>query len=139
MLVHILVAMGWRHGWSHASAGLATAQQTREVYGLDWGGGVYVNYAFIRTWCWMVICWVPGCRGAGVPGCGFWFLVRAAGQAFFAIVIANAAIVFAVGWRRVLGVLIVGVLAFAWTRRGPEVRRPGLPPRRPASNPPPAI
>jgi hypothetical protein len=117
MIVHILIAMGVRHGWQHAAAVAATAHQTNQVYGVEWGWGIYVNYAFVLAWCWMVICWVPGCRGSGVPWCGFWFLVRVAAQAFFAIVIANAAVVFATGWRRLLGVSIMGILVLAWSGR----------------------
>ena len=50
LIVHIAIAMGARHGWSHAAAWSATAQQTASVYGLAWGGGVYVNYAFVALW-----------------------------------------------------------------------------------------
>jgi hypothetical protein len=121
MIVHILIAMDIRHGWRHDAAVAATAQQTERIYGVAWGWGIYVNYLFVVIW------------GLAVPG--FW--VRVA-RVFFLIVIANAAIVFAVGWRRVLGVAIVGVLAFAWSRRPPEVRGPGLGSRRSASNQPPA-
>ena len=110
MAAHIVIAMAWRHGWSHASSVVATAQQTREVYGLDWGGGVYVNYVFAIVWGLSLVPWV---RGAGVPR--FWVLIT---RAFFLIVIANAAIVFAAGWRRALGALIVAALLYAWTRPG---------------------
>ena len=27
-----------------------SARQTAEVFGLDWGGGLYVNYAFTAAW-----------------------------------------------------------------------------------------
>ena len=137
MIVHIFIAMGMRHSWQHDAAVAATAQQTEQVFGVAWGWGIYINYLFVVVWGLAV----PGFLGSGVPGFGvprvpgFW--VRVA-RVFFLIVIANAAIVFAVGWRRVLGVAIVGVLAFAWSQRRPEVRRPGLQPRRSASNPPPA-
>ena len=40
LALHILVALGVRHGWSHGSAVLAVREQTRTFYGLDWGGGV---------------------------------------------------------------------------------------------------
>jgi hypothetical protein len=124
MIVHILIAMGVRHGWQHAAAVAATAQQTNQVYGVEWGWGIYVNYLFVVTWGMAV----PGFRGSGVPGFGvpevprFW--VRTA-RVFFLVVIANATIVFAVGWRRVLGVAIVGVLLYAWRART-VARRPAL-------------
>ena len=106
MIVHIFIAMDIRHGWQHSSAVTATAQQTHQVYGIAWGGGIYVNYLFILVWGLAV----PGFRGSGV---------RIA-PVFFLIVIANAAIVFAVGWRRVLGVLIVFVLLYAWRPSNPR-------------------
>ncbi len=123
MVVHILIAMGFRHEWSHASAVAATAVQTRDVYGVDWGGGVYVNYGFVVLWGLAVL----GCLGVGVVGC--WGAAGAGGAAggrggrnavvrvvrwAFLIVIANAAVVFAGGWRRLLGVAIVSALVAAW-------------------------
>ena len=118
LILHILIAMGWRHGWSHASSVVATAQQTREVYGLDWGGGAYVNYVFAIVWGLLL---VPGLQGARVLR--FWVAIT---RVSLLIVIANAAIVFAAGWRRGLGALIVAVLVYAWSGRRVEQRRPGL-------------
>ena len=128
MVAHILIAMGTRHDWQHASAVAATARQTREVYGVEWGWGVGVNYAFTIVW---GLSLVPRFQGAGVSastrsasarprrsegGPGFWVRFT---RVLFLIVIANAAIVFAAGWRRLLGVAIVGVLALSWSRRRP--------------------
>ena len=109
LVVHILIAMGFRHEWSHASALAATAAQTDEVYGLGWGGGVYVNYAFVVLWGLGVLgCW--GAAGAGGGRNAAEWALRWA----FLIVIANAAVVFAGGWRRLLGVAIVAALVAAW-------------------------
>ena len=49
-VIHIGLAMGSVHGWSHAAAIDATAIQTDSVYGLRWGGGVFVNYLFVIVW-----------------------------------------------------------------------------------------
>jgi len=57
LAVHIVMAMGVRHGWSHAAAITATARQTSVVYGLDWGGGVYVNYLFVAVWLATFVSW----------------------------------------------------------------------------------
>ena len=111
MVTHILIAMDARHGWQHASAIAATAEQTRSVYGLNWGGGVYVNYAFVTAWALTFLRAVPGYRGAGVPA------VRALVRAAFLIIIFNAAVVFAAGWRRAIGVVVVAALAYAWWPR----------------------
>jgi hypothetical protein len=45
-LLHVACAFEYYHHWSHANAYAATARQTAAVVGLDWGGGLYVNYAF---------------------------------------------------------------------------------------------
>ena len=117
MIVHILIAMGGRHDWSHTSALAATAAQTGDVYGLDWGGGVYVNYVFVVLWILVVLrCWgdQPGAAGAGrVPNAIVWAV-----RWGFLIIIANAAVVFAGGWRRLAGAAIVGALVVAWFRKG---------------------
>lgn len=49
-ILHVICAFHFVHHWSHADAYAATAQQTRELAGLDWGGGVYFNYVFTVVW-----------------------------------------------------------------------------------------
>lgn len=49
-LAHVYLAFDQRYGWSHAAAYAETARQTRELFGLDWGGGIYFNYAFTLLW-----------------------------------------------------------------------------------------
>ena len=49
-LAHVYLAFDQRYGWSHAAAYAETARQTRELFGLDWGGGIYWNYAFTLLW-----------------------------------------------------------------------------------------
>lgn len=112
MLAHILISMSSVHGWSHASAIAATAIQTGAVYGLNWGGGMYVNYLFITVWLAELAVWrlAPARYAARSPGIK-WTL-----RAFYFIVIANAAVVFAGGWRRVLGAGLIAALLVAWRR-----------------------
>ena len=50
LLVHLLAAFHFKHAWSHAAAHADTARQTREFSGLDWGGGLYLNYLLILVW-----------------------------------------------------------------------------------------
>jgi len=117
LVAHIAIAFGTRHDWSHAAAMRETARQTLDVYGLDWGGGVFVNYAFalawaIDTWRWHV----SPARAAG----------RSAGatlalRAFYGLVIANASVVFVPAPRRWMGVAIVAALGWIWR---PVTRRP---------------
>ena len=56
-LLHILIAMSHHHRWSHEAAVLETARQTAAVYGLAWGGGVYVNYLFVGVWLAELVWW----------------------------------------------------------------------------------
>jgi hypothetical protein len=50
LVVHAALAFHFYHGWSHAAAYRDTARQTSEVFGYDWGGGLYVNYLLIAAW-----------------------------------------------------------------------------------------
>jgi len=112
MVTHILISMSVAHAWSHASALAATAMQTNAVYGLNWGGGVYVNYLFITVWVAELAVWrLAPARYAARLSWLKWTL-----RAFYFVVIANAAIVFAGGWRRVLGVGLVAALLASWRR-----------------------
>jgi len=112
-IAHVVIAMGARHGWSHDAALAATARQTRAVYGVDWGGGVFVNYAFVSLWIAELWLWrrVPA-RYVSRPDAVTW-LVRA----FFFVVIVNAAFVFAGGLRRIAGAVIVLSLVVSWWPR----------------------
>ena len=55
--IHIAIAMAHVHGWSHASAVMETARQTEAVYGVSWGGGVFVNYLFVAVWLGELVWW----------------------------------------------------------------------------------
>ena len=50
LIVHVLAAFHFEHGWSHVAALKHTAEQTARVTGIDWGGGLYFNYAFLILW-----------------------------------------------------------------------------------------
>src|SRR5437879_5846251 len=56
---HVAAAFHFAHAWSHGVAYTATARQTKEATGWDWGGGLYANYAFTvvwlldAAWCWL--------------------------------------------------------------------------------------
>jgi hypothetical protein len=108
--IHILIAFGDRHGWSHDAAVRETARQTAVVYGTNWGGGVYVNYVFVAAW------WIEAGWWRMNPSSYFdrrraitWAL-----RAFYGVIIVNAAVVFASVPSRALGVLLVGALAWIW-------------------------
>lgn len=114
--LHIALAFAGRHGWSHGAAVRETARQTAAVYGINWGGGVYVNYFFVAAW--LIEAW----WWRAYPSLYFgrrraitWAL-----RAFYFVIIVNAAVVFASVPRRALGVVLVGALVWIW-RPGPGV------------------
>ncbi|MBM3779096.1 MAG: hypothetical protein FJW23_12835 [Acidimicrobiia bacterium] len=113
--VHYLAAFHWHYDWSHSQAVLATAGQTAEAFGLDWGGGVWVNYLFLAAW---------GVDASGYtlhrpipPGAWRWML-----RAFYLTIIVNGAIVFAAAPMRPFGALLVAGLVWSWR---PEARLVG--------------
>ena len=114
--VHMLLAMGLRHAWSHQDAIRSTAVQTEAVYGINWGGGVYVNYAFLAIWT-AEVCWWRSRPGQyfGRPAAATWML-----RAFYLTVWVNAAVVFASGPRAVAGALLMAVLLWIWRPRGTQ-------------------
>jgi hypothetical protein len=50
-LVHVYCAFQYVYSWSHAVAYRETARQTADLFGLNWGGGLYLNYLFTVVWC----------------------------------------------------------------------------------------
>ncbi|MGH9968955.1 MAG: hypothetical protein ACREBG_14300, partial [Pyrinomonadaceae bacterium] len=50
LFAHFISAFQFYHGWSHAAAYGDTARQTEEVFGLHWGGGLFINYALLIAW-----------------------------------------------------------------------------------------
>ena len=109
-IIHTVIAFDVRHGWSHDAALESTARQTKAVYGLDWGGGIFANYLFIGAWAWEAVRWRQS--PATVIGQPRW-LVRSL-QAFYLVIILNAAVIFAGGSRRIAGGLLVLLLLWIW-------------------------
>jgi len=56
-IVHVVSVFSFVHDWSHANALEETAQQTREVVGIEWGGGLFFNYFFTLVWIFDVGWW----------------------------------------------------------------------------------
>src|SRR5688572_13420428 len=50
LLAHFAVAFHFYHAWSHESAYVDTARQTAEVFAVNWGGGLFINYAVAGLW-----------------------------------------------------------------------------------------
>ncbi len=106
-LAHYLAAFGWHYDWSHAQAVLATAEHTERVFGLDWGGGVWVNYAFLGTWV-VELSWRARRGEIRQPA------VRWGLRAFYLIVIANGAVVFVAWPLQLVGGMLVAGLLWSW-------------------------
>ena len=109
-VTHALLAFGTHYEWSHAVGYAATAAQTAELTGFDWGGGLYVNYLFGLVWlAELMWCWRDH---EGYMHRARW--VGHAARGFFFFMIVNGAVIFVPGPQRWLGVVLVGVLAWAW-------------------------
>jgi hypothetical protein len=106
LIAHMALALAARHGWSHDAAVRHTAAQTAAVYGLEWGGGFYLNYVFAALWAWDA--WRRR-RGVALPAGS-----RSALRAFYLAFIVNAAVVFVPAPRRWLGVVVVAALVWLW-------------------------
>jgi hypothetical protein len=115
--VHIGIAMKAAHGWSHEAAIAATARQTLAVYGVNWGGGVFLNYAFVAVWLFEAWRWR---RRADRDARAITWMTRA----FFLVMILNGAVIFAAGTRRIAGALLVAWLLWIWRPAGASPTSP---------------
>jgi hypothetical protein len=105
-VLHILLAMGVHHRWSHEAAVRETAARSAQVYGLGWRGAIYVNYAFILAWIGEVAWWRADPASYAARGAVVTWSVRA----FYLVVVVNAAIVFASPTGRIPGAILVAWL-----------------------------
>lgn len=111
-LAHAAMAFDAHHGWSHAAALADTARQTAVVTGLNWGRGLYVNYAFLAVWSMDALWWSLG------PGS---FRRRpvtlaAAVRAFVWFMFVNGAFIFVTGPMRWVGAAAALAVLAAWYR-----------------------
>jgi hypothetical protein len=89
-LLHVGLAFHFLHGWSHAAALAHTARRTFEVVGVNWGGGIYINYAFTVLWVADVVWWwIRTARHEPTPAALYWSV-----HAVFAFMMVNATVVF---------------------------------------------
>ena len=111
LIAHFICAYEFYHHWSHDSAYLDTARHTEAVTGLNWGGGLFINYAFIILWTidisWW---WLGGLNSYRIRP----LLLVAAWHGFLIFILFNATVVFKDGLTRWVGVGICTVLGVAW-------------------------
>ena len=111
-VVHVALAMASHDRWSHASALADTARQTEAVYGLAWGGGLYVNYLFVAVWLVELVRWARDPTYLQrQPAWATW-----ATRAFFFVIVINATVIFAAPSRRLAGWAVCAATCVAWCR-----------------------
>ena len=109
---HMVLALAVHYGGSHAAAVEATAEQTRAVFGVGWGGGIYANYVFVAVWVVEVVSWRASPARHFARAVRWTWVVRG----FWLVILVNATVVFAAPSRRPAGMLLMGVLIWAWSR-----------------------
>lgn len=110
LIAHTICAFHFYHDWSQASALRETARQTAEVTGSNWGGGLFINYAFLTAWAADVAWWW---RGLELYQRRHW-LITAVWQSVFIFMIFNATIVFKTGVVRLTGIGLCLGLLLVW-------------------------
>jgi len=118
-VLHAALAFASVYGWSHHTAMLATARQTASVTGLEWGGGLFVNYLFLAAWTLDTLWWwrAPAARLARSPR------LEQLRLACFVFMFINGAIVFAAGIARAAGIMAVTAVCAAWSVHGRRTLR----------------
>jgi hypothetical protein len=112
-LAHVVTAFQFVHGWSHQAAVVETARQTRELFGLETGVGIWFNYLFTAVWGADVAWWwlnPDSYARRAVP-------VSAGVHAFLAFMFFNGAVVFAAGPSRWIGLAATVVVPVEWVWR----------------------
>ena len=115
LVLHFICAFHFYHSWSQASAYAETARQTAEVVGLNWGGGLFINYAVAILWISDVVWWWL----AGVSSYRRrpWALMLT-WHSFLIFIIFNATVVFKDGLTRWIGLLVCLSLCLSWVLIG---------------------
>jgi hypothetical protein len=125
MLVHVGIAFDQVHHWSHRAAYEATALQTASVVGLNWGAGIYANYALLLVWLVDMLWWWSNAKNYEErPRSVTWSI-----HGFLAFMWFNAAVIFAHGWMRwagLVGFLLAAVMFYTQkkTASGEVPRKP---------------
>ena len=109
-VAHVACAFNFYHHWTHWAAYQDTSRRTAELLGLHWGGGIYFNYIFTIVWVVDVFWWWRGV--ALYRNRPQW--MNTSVHTFFAFMFFNAAVVFAAGPVRWLGVVATAALALVW-------------------------
>lgn len=111
LIAHFFFAFHFYHAWSHESAYVDTAQQTAEVFGINWGGGLFINYAVALLWtgdiAWWWLAGVDSYRRRS------WVLILIWHSSLI-FIIFNATVVFKDGLARWTGLFVCLSLCLSW-------------------------
>lgn len=111
--VHVCLAFQFFYDWSHSKAYRETARQTQELFGVNSGGGLYLNYLFTLIWFADALWWWKGF--AVYRERPLW--IAAAIQLFLAFMFFNAVVVFGHGSVRLIGILAtIALLVLLWRK-----------------------
>jgi hypothetical protein len=111
LLAHFASAYEFYHAWSQASAYADTARQTAEVFKINWGGGLFINYAVATLWFADVAWW--WFAGLDAYRRRPW-LITLIWHSFLIFIIFNATVVFKEGVVRWIGLLLCVILVVSW-------------------------
>jgi len=120
-VVHVIAAMHYYHGWSHAHAFEDTARQTRELLGAEFGYGIYFSYLF-------GVIWVADIAWMWLAGAAYYQqlpVLRSSIHAYMLFIALNGAIIFHSGlirWAGLSAIAIVAVLAAVTWLRSRQLR-----------------
>ena len=111
LIAHFMCAFKVYHAWSHESAYVETARQTAQVFAINWGGGLFLNYALAILWTGDVLWW--WFTGLSSYRRRPW-LVTLLWHGFLIFIIFNATVVFKDGPTRWIGIPICLTLVLSW-------------------------
>src|ERR1044071_712787 len=111
LVAHFICAFHFYHAWSHASAYVETARQTAAVVAINWGGGLFINYAVALLWTIDVTWW--WFAGLSSYRRRPWLLTLI-WHGFLIFIIFNATVVFKEGLTRWIGLLVCLSLSLSW-------------------------
>ena len=113
LLAHLICAFQFYHAWSHESAYLDTARQTAAVVAINWGGGLFINYAVAILWTTDIAWW--WFAGLGSYRRRPWLLTLL-WHSFLIFIIFNATVVFKDGLARWIGLFMCLISILSWVR-----------------------
>lgn len=123
MLIHVACAFHFFHHWSQRDAYDHTAQTTNDVVGMNWGGGIYLNYLFTAIWAADASYWWYGLEGYRLRARALTIALHS----FFVFMIFNATVVFETGATRWVAATLCVILILLWiSSRNAKTRTPAL-------------